>query len=71
MKTGLTYEHEATAQPLRSGLIVRRLGKWLRRYAWCIYIGGAFSAAGWHCDMWQFYAAILPIHILVAWGRDA
>lgn len=54
-----------------SGLhgVVLRLGRFLRSYMWCMWLGGAFSEAGWKWNMWQFYAAYVPVVLMLAW-RD-
>lgn len=58
-------------QGVGSGTMVRRLGTALRKNAWALFLGGALSAAGWEWYMWQFYAVLIPIALLHAWGRDA
>ena len=42
----------------------------IRRYAWCFVLGGAFSAAGWNFMTWQFYVAGISILVLEEWSRD-
>ena len=49
--------------------VVLRLARFLRRYMWCMWLGGAFSAAGWKWNMWQFYVAYVPVVLMLAW-RD-
>jgi len=51
--------------------VVRTLWRAVRTNAWAAYMGGLLSALHVHCWQWQFYAAMLPMCILVSLRPNA
>ena len=45
--------------------LVRALLRNVRMYAWAAYMGGLLSVLDVHYWQWQFYAAMLPMCVLV------
>lgn len=39
----------------------------IKRIAYAAVLGFAFAQAGWGFMTWQFYAAVIPIILLVEW----
>ncbi len=42
--------------------------KFLRRYAYGMYLGIMTGVMGYGCRNWEFWATIIPVVILVNWG---
>jgi len=43
---------------------------YIQKYAWGFALGLALSLAGWSPFWWEFYAAIIPIILLVIWSKS-
>ena len=46
--------------------MVRTVMREVRRYAWAAYMGGLLSVLHVHWWQWQFYAAMIPMCLLVS-----
>ena len=42
----------------------------VKKYAWCMYLGGALYFLGFSAFGWKYYAVMVPVCILVAISRN-